>query len=384
MTRFRVIFLSLSVTCVILFAGLLRAGLDNEDREDLFRSLGILTEVVHLVENEYVDELNDDVLALSLDAGLVESIDPWAAAVPSERVDDYRRFLESTPPFGLLVAGRLGSAAVRQTAPGSAAEDAGLKAWEVIEQVDGVFTRGRPLWQIRLELAEKEASEEPVSLTIVDRFVDERREAVLEPKTWVPSHVAVTEHDSANIVRISGLRPGVTAQVAEVVAVDTPVILDLRDLLWGDEAVAIEVADLFVAEGEIGQWVGRRAGEKVFESTSEVATPRLPIVLIGPNTEGVGEILAAALQRAGSVTVGWQTAGHAPHMRFIHSDGLHLWIPVGQWMKEDATPINGNAIEPEHEVEPADLDSEDDPTLERALELIAGEDPVEIDLDEAA
>ncbi len=191
------------------------------------------------------------------------------------------------------------------------------------------------MWQIRLELADKEASGKPVTLTVVDRLVDERREAVLTPKIWTPTHVVVTDYDDARVVKITGLTAGVADKGGGSRCGDTPVILDLRDLLWGYEAVAVEVADLFLSEGQVARWLGRRAGEKVFEATPDLATPRLPVVLVGMDTEGVGEILASALQRAGSVTVGWRTAAHAPHMRFIHSDDLHLWIPVGQWMKDE-------------------------------------------------
>ena len=83
-----------------------------------------------------------------------------------------------------------------------------------------------------------------------------------------------------------------------------------------------------------------------------------------------GGVLEVA-NNSGSEVVGWRTAGHAPHMRFIHSDGLHLWIPVGQWMKDEATPINGNGVEPAHEVEPVDDDAEEDPALALALEIAA-------------
>ncbi len=67
---------------LLFFAGLLTAGLTS--KETLFQALGNLAEVVHLVEAEYVDELDPDVLAVSLDAGILESVDPWAAVVTDD------------------------------------------------------------------------------------------------------------------------------------------------------------------------------------------------------------------------------------------------------------------------------------------------------------
>ena len=56
MKRTRVLFLSVSLAVVMLFSGVLLANRSNQDV--LFRALGNLAEVIHLVETEYVDELN--------------------------------------------------------------------------------------------------------------------------------------------------------------------------------------------------------------------------------------------------------------------------------------------------------------------------------------
>jgi len=166
MKRSRTIFLTVSLAVVLLFSGVLLANRNTQDV--LFRALGNLAEVVHLVETEYVDELNQDALALSLDAGLVESLEVSAAVLPIDRLGDYLELLELPPPYGLGLTSRLGSAAVHFVLSGSPAEAAGLDIWEVIEQVEGVNSRGRPLWQIRLELMERERNAESVRLTVFD------------------------------------------------------------------------------------------------------------------------------------------------------------------------------------------------------------------------
>ena len=79
MKGFRVVLMVTSVAVMVLFTGLLTAGLTS--KESLFQALGNLAEVVHLVQSEYVDELDPDVLALSLDAGVLQSVDPWAGVI---------------------------------------------------------------------------------------------------------------------------------------------------------------------------------------------------------------------------------------------------------------------------------------------------------------
>ncbi len=374
MRRARLLLLTVSLAVVLGFSGLLLANRQSQD--ELYRALGNLAEVVHLVHTEYVDELDHEALAQSLEAGIVESVDPWAAVLPDDKVDRYCKLLESPPAYGLTLIVRFSSAAVRHTIPNSPAASAGLIMWEVIEEVDGVNTKGRPLWQIRLELAEHEEAGKTVKLTVVDRLVDERREVVLEPIDWQPQALTITKHESATQIVVNGLPLGAAAALEKAVAGPKPLILDLRDLVWGFEEEAIKAADLFADSGLLGVWRGKRAGESRFEATAGKPAGALPVVLVGPTTEGVGEVLAAAMQGLGATVVGHRSARHAPHMRMIHDRDIHLWLPVAHWLRADSTPIDGNGIEPDEKIEapPVDRDSDTedqaDPVLDRALELI--------------
>ena len=365
--------MSVSVAVVLLFSGLLMANRSNQDV--LFRALGNLAEVVHLVETEYVDELNQEALSMSLDAGLVEPLDRSAAVLPGDRIDEYLEAVESAPPFGLGLATRLGSASVYFVLQGSPAETAGLDRWEVIELVEGVNSRGRPLWQIRLELMEHENLGEPVRLTVFDREVDERREVILEPAPWTVRPATVEVLSEATVIRIEALPKNSLASVTALVPTDGPLILDLRDLRWGIESEAIALADAFVEAGVLGGWQGRRAGSKSYSATAGSVVASAPVVLVDRMTQGIAEILAEALQRNGAVVVGEKTAGHASYMSLVRDGDVAVWMPVGQWLRADEKPINGNGVEPDEAVEVVDPEAEDDPVLARALELVSRELP---------
>ena len=371
MKRTRMIFLCTSVAVVLLFAGVLMANRTSQDV--LFRALGNLAEVVHLVETEYVDELNQEALSLSLDAGLVESLDRSAAVLPSESVEDYLEFVESAPPYGLGLASRLGSAAVHYVFSGSPAEDAGLIPWEVIELVEGVNSRGRPLWQIRLELMEREKMGEPVTLTVFDRQVDERREVVIEPTPWTVQPATVELHDEATVITIESMLVGAAEEVTALIPEEGAVILDLRGLRWGVASEVIAFADGFAADGVLGAWKGRRAGARSYAATESVVSDSMPVVLIGRGTEAVGEILAAALARHGAIVVGEKTLGHAPYMNLVRDGDVALWMPVGQWLRGDDEPIEGNGVEPTEEVAAGDPEQDEDPVLDHALQLLRPE-----------
>jgi C-terminal processing protease CtpA/Prc len=368
MKRTRVLFMTVSLVVVMLFSGILLASRSNQDV--LFRALGNLAEVVHLVETEYVDELNQEALALSLDAGLVEPLNRSAAVLPVDRIGDYLEFIESPPPFGMGLSSRLGSAAVGFVFPGSPAEAAGLQVLEVIELVEGVNSRGRPLWQIRLELMERERRGDTVRLTVFDRDMDERREVVLEPLEWVLEAATSEVRDEATVIQIEAVSADAVESVVSLLPEQGPVILDLRELRWGFEAETMELADRFVSSGRLGRWQGRKAGSKTYEASEEVASETMPMVLVGPHTAGVGEILAAALQGAGAVVVGNQTVGYAPYMSLVQDGDVAIWMPVGQWLRPDDETIDGKGIEPDEVIEGIEPDAEGDPVLERALEIL--------------
>jgi C-terminal processing protease CtpA/Prc len=370
MKRTRVLFLSTSMAVLMLFSGVLLASRASQDV--LFRALGNLAEVVHLVETEYVDELNQEALSLSLDAGLVESLNQSAAVLPVDRIGDYLELVESPPPYGLGLSSRLGSAAVQYVFPDSPAEAAGLALWEVIELVEGVNSRGRPLWQIRLELMDRERRGEPVHLTVFDREVEERREVVLEPTEWTLLAATAEEIDEVTVVQVEAIPEDAVDVVSGLVPETGPVILDLRELRWGLESEAINLADSFVHAGRLGEWQGRRAGSKTYAASEGAVTETLPLVLVGPQTEGVGEILAAAMQGAGAVLVGQRTLGHAPYMSLVRDGDVAVWMPVGQWLRSDDEVIDGNGIEPDEVVEAAS-DDDSDPVLNRAIEMLSQE-----------
>jgi C-terminal processing protease CtpA/Prc len=380
----RKLFLAVSLVAVMLFSGVLLASRNTQDV--LFRALGNLAEVVHLVESEYVDELNQEALAMALDSGLVEGLDRSAAVLPSDQVGDYLELIDAPPPFGLGLTSRLGSAAVQFTLSDSPAEAAGLDLWEVIELVDGVNSRGRPLWQIRLQLMEAQNRGLPVALTVFDREVDERRELVLEPTEWTPRAASAELHDEGIVIHVEAIPIGATESIAELLPEEGRAILDLRELRWGVEEETITLADSFIGEGMIGEWKGRRAGSRAYTATADALANEPPIVLVGPMTEGVGEILAAALQRHGARVIGQKTRGHAPYMSLVRDGDVAVWMPVGQWLRADQEPIEKNGIVPDEEIEAGPPSEEQDPVLDRALRILAtgSEAPEEEELEEAA
>ncbi len=369
LVKIRTVFLIVSLSVVVLFASLVMAGRDR--RDDLYRALGNLAQVVHLIHTRYVDPVNLGALGEGLDAGLVEPADSRAAVLDDAEVAAYRTMLNDPPPFGIVLGLRLGTAAVRQALPGSPAASAGLKEWEILEKVQGLPTRGMPLWRVRLLLAAHAKAGKNITMTVFGRNIEEHRQVELSPTVWHPTVATSSEHDGIQVVTITSLPAGAAKKVAVLVG-HGPLILDLRHLVWGHEDEAIAVADLFASHGVLGVWKGRRAGSETFEAHPAHRSTVRPVVLVGPDTEGVGEVLAAALNRSGCTVVGTPTAAHADHMMLIHEKGLNLLLPVGHWLTSRDQPIDTDGVVIDEKVKLEGVKKGTDPVLDRGLEIARG------------
>ena len=367
--KIRTVFLIVSVTVVVLFASLVMAG--RSRRDDLYRALGNLAQVVHLIHTRYVDPVNLGALGEGLDAGLVESADPRAAVLDDAEVKAYRTLLKDPPPFGIVLGLRLGTAAVRQALPGSPAAAAGLKEWEILEEVQGLPTRGMPLWRVRLLLASHAKDGQTITMTVFGRNIEKRRQVKLSPTLWRPVVATSSEREGVEIVTVTSLLAGAAPKIAALVG-HGPLILDLRHLVWGHEDQAMAVADLFASKGVLGIWKGRQAGSQRFDAHPSRSSAGKPVVLVGPDTEGVGEILAAALRRAGCSVVGTATGSHADHMMLIHEKGLNLLLPVGHWLTSTGRPIDTDGVVIDEKVQLEGAKKGTDPVLKRGLELARG------------
>lgn len=147
-------------------------------------------------------------------------------------------------------------------------------------------------------------------------------------------------------VRIEAFRPHTDEELDTLVtSAPRAVILDLRGNGGGDVMAAVNVADRFVADGELA-WLGGRtiaapAGGANGELPWNVAIPGhafegVPVVvLVDRDTASAAELVAGALrERAGAVLVGERTWGKglAQALRVDAALGIGWQVTNGAWM----------------------------------------------------
>lgn len=130
-------------------------------------------------------------------------------------------------------------------------------------------------------------------------------------------------------------------------------ILDLRDNLGGLVEAGIEVAKLFLNEGETVIYTAGRDPQYqntvVAEAAPLVTAPL--IVLVNNKTASSSEIVATALHdNCRAVLVGERTFGKGLIQSvFELNDGSGVVVTVGKYVTPNHMNINGNGIEPDYQ-----------------------------------
>jgi carboxyl-terminal processing protease len=227
---------------------------------------------------------------------------------------------------------------------GGPAKRAGVKQGDVLEEVEGVDTRGVPLRDVVERLRGDEGTEvtikvrtpkEPASRTL--RITRER----LSGRLLTPTVMGIGQGPAGDgKVRLDGPDPIGYLRIS-VITASTPhelrrraqqmesdglraLVLDLRGLGGRESAVhpAVLVADSLLERGAIGR-VRTVRGETPYQADSDALFRGWPIaVLVDQGTAGTAEWLAAALQdNHRAVVVGSPTAG-AHRMEPINGLGM--------------------------------------------------------------
>jgi carboxyl-terminal processing protease len=259
----------------------------------------------------------------ALPAGSGEPVDTFRTAMNAalRSFDNYARYLDaqaysrdqasSAGSFvGLGIEVEASDAGVRITAPmpGGPAAKAGLRAGDLIVQVDDKPLRGVALADAIARMRGDVGTQ--VSL-VVRRDGSDDFALALTRDTIRRQLLRWRMEGGTLVIALSSFSGPVAAAlndaVAEATTTQTPqaVVLDLRGNPGGLVREAVRVADAFLSRGEIASMRGRTPGnERTWQADSaELLAGRPMVVLLDKSSASASELVAAALQENGRATV---------------------------------------------------------------------------------
>jgi carboxyl-terminal processing protease len=359
-----------------------------------YEQLRLFTEVLSIVQNQYVDETAPKDLIYSAIKGTLRGLDPHSSFLDPESYKEMQ--VETSGSFGGLgieITLRDDILTVVSPIDGTPAHRAGLLAGDRIVKIDGLATKDMQLSDAVKKMRGKPGTK--VTISIV-------REGWAEPKDYEIQREQIRVHS----VRTQDLGGGIEyiklRQFQEQTAHDLEqtlekfdkggmkaLVLDLRNNPGGLLTSAVEVTEKFVDDGKLVVYTeGRVRNQNMrFSAHAKKTYSTLPmVVLVNQGSASASEIVAGALQDYGrAIVVGVQTFGKGSVQTIIPlSDGSGLRLTTAKYFTPKGRSIHGKGITPDIVVEvPKDpsgkppvppLDPADelkkDVQLQRALDVI--------------
>ncbi len=344
---------------VVLAAALFLPGAYRNlaaDREATYQGLKIFSDVIDIVEKNYVDEVDQKKLIEDAIQGMVSSLDPHSSLLTPDAFKELQ--IDTQGEFtgiGIHVTMRNNLVTVISPIEGTPAYRAGIKAGDKIIKVDGTPTDNLTDAVKRM----RGPKNTPVTITII-------REG--EPKALdfklirdvIPIHSvkSILLQPGYGYVWITHFRENtyddLTAALEKLEATDPPLkglVLDLRDNPGGVLGQAIDISDLFIDDGIIMTSKGRlKRHTKVYPATPSNPPRTYPMaVLINGGSASASEIVAGALQDAKRAVVIGTTSFGKGSVQSIESlsDGYALKLTIARYYTPSGRSIQAKGVEPD-------------------------------------
>ena len=392
--RVRLLVISISALLIsyIIIGGVLGRGSTDQD-EKSYRDLGVYSQVLSRIQQEYVTEPNLKNVTKGAIRGLLEALDPYSTYFTPSEYQDYLRHPDPGPgTVGIYISKRMGFATVVSVLPGSPAKKAGIDPGDLLDEVDGKRLRELSVVQINRLLDGVPGTS--VSLSVIKGSQGEPQKVVLTREILkdVPLVAKMIDTNTA-YVRVPTFDEGkaneIASQLKQLISSGaSKIVLDLRDCAGGSEIEGEKTANLFLDHGLITYLYGQRFPRKEVVAQPSDQITKLPlVVLINQSTAGPAEIVAGAIldNKRGDV-VGVTSFGVGVYQKLIPvGDGSALLLSVAKYYTPDGKPIPGNGVTPNvvqasesdtaaamGETKPQKFGGPDDQQLQKALQILNG------------
>ena len=337
-----------------------------------------VNEVAGIIQRDALKPSSEASMTAGAIEGMVESLEDSHAVYFDAK--HYEYFTEQTDGtfygIGVTIANEGNDLVVQSVIEGTPAEQAGVKAKDIIVSIDGE-TRERwdtdeAVLRIRGEAGTK------VTLGIRRDGAETLREiTITRAKIELPNVESELLDGNVGYIRLYTFSELADDDVREAIAelADKGAegfILDLRDNPGGLLTSAVDVASLFVKDGVIVRVEDREGTVEESRATGDLATDAPLVVLINGNSASASEIVGGALQDYGRAElVGEQSFGKGSVQQIEElSFGGAIKLTIAHYVTPKNRVIDKIGLTPDVKVEMApelQADKATDTQLQRAI-----------------
>ena len=335
----------------------------SSSNDQLFDDLKVFTDVLAIVQRDYVRESPSKKLVEGAIKGMLAQLDPHSGYLDPDFYQDLQ--VQTKGEFGGLgieITIKDGLLVVVSPMEGSPAEKAGIHAGDTIVKIEGKFTKEYSLVDAVKKLRGPKGSSVNISIARKGKrdFIDV---TLVRDNIQVKSVRSKYLGDGFGYVRINQFMEKTADDVSaalRALAKASPdgatrgLVLDLRNNPGGLLTQAIRISDLFLNNGVIVYTDGRVESQKQKFFAHERGTePDYPIVVIvNGGSASASEIVAGALKDAGrAVVLGTQTFGKGSVQTITPlSNGGAITLTTALYYTRSGKSLQATGVKPDIEV----------------------------------
>jgi len=293
------------VVSILLVIGISTGFLVNQETRDfrIAKNLDIFFSLFRELNTFYVDEIDPDkVIKAGID-NMLKTLDPYTVYFPESEAGE----------FSIMISGRYGGigslvrsigdyVVISEVYKGFPADKAGIKPGDLLKKVDGVSLKGLPTDKVSEKLKGNPGTE--ISVTIERNGKETeyplKREKIIMPP--VPYYGMIDS--KTGYIRFTNFTQNCIEDVKTALNAlkenkAQQIILDLRGNPGGLLTEAVEIVNLFVAEGN--EVVSTKGKDKQFyedfKTTKQPLDEKIPLaIIINRGSASASEIVAGAIQ----------------------------------------------------------------------------------------
>ena len=334
------------------------------------------TQILNVIENQYVDDVNISTLVDKALKGLMANLDAHSTFMDTKAYKDLS--VQTKGEFGGLgisIGMKDGALTVIAPLEGTPAFHAGVKAGDIILKINDRATigmtidesvkimRGKPKTSLVLTIIRKKALK-PLKIKIVRDIIK------------IKSVYARTIEKDKLYIHVTSFDQKVVEGVKKAIAEHPEMkglVLDLRNNPGGLLNQAVGLVDLFVEKGAIVTQKGKAKGENLSYDAHEKDTDtKTPIaVLVNGGSASASEIVSGALQDFNrSVTIGEKTFGKGS-VQIVMPIGTDeaLKLTVARYYLPSGRTIQAVGVTPDVIVHQGKIELQEDPITIKERDL---------------
>ena len=334
------------------------------------------TQILNVIEQEYVDDVNTTDLVDKALKGLMTNLDSHSTFMDTKAYKDLT--VQTKGEFGGLgisVGMKDGALTVIAPLDGTPAFRAGVKAGDIILKINDQATigmtiddsvklmRGKPKTDIVLTMIRKNELK-PLKIKITRDIIK------------IQSVYVKTIGEKILYIHVTSFDQKVVEDVKKAIKENPTregIILDFRNNPGGLLDQAVDLVDLFVEEGVIVSQKGKSKAEnleyKAHKKNSNTQTPM--VVLVNGGSASASEIVAGALQDFNrSIVVGEKTFGKGSVQIVMPiGDKEALKLTVARYYLPSGRTIQAEGVTPDIIIHAAECEQKEDPMFLKERDL---------------